>query len=134
MITLKTTGNVANIPNLANNMIDFMIFYFFIGELTADKKFCSVCALYSIIRSIHRNVNNKCSLSSALPYANAEVFGQNIEELSLSFQINHQEDPSEFLVFLLDHLIKYLPYYESHINTNSFLTPIQYIFGYTRFI
>jgi ubiquitin carboxyl-terminal hydrolase 36/42 len=126
---LKTTGNVSNIPDPANYMIGLIIFYCFIGELTADNKFCSICTLYSIICSIHRNVNNNCGLSSVLPYASAEVFGEKIEELSVSFQINQQEDPSEFLVCLLDHLIKCLTYFESHTNTNSFLTPIQYIFG-----
>jgi hypothetical protein len=109
--------------NSANYMIGFMIFYCFIGELTVDNKFCSICTLYSVICSIHHNVNNKCSLSHILSYASAEAFGEKIEELSLSFKINHQENPSEFLVLLLDHLIKCLTHFESHINTNSFLTP-----------
>lgn len=85
--------------------------------------------LQSIIRSIHHNINSKQNLLCVLPYASAEPFAQIIEQLSSTFTTGHQEDPSEFLVFLLNHLGSCLTPLESHIDVNSLINPIQHIFG-----
>ncbi|CAF5209358.1 unnamed protein product, partial [Rotaria magnacalcarata] len=56
-----------------------------------------------------------------------ESFAQKIEQLSPSFTIDRQEDPSEFLQFLLDHLVTCLTPNKSMINVNLAKTPIEYI-------
>ncbi|CAM4756927.1 unnamed protein product [Rotaria magnacalcarata] len=58
-----------------------------------------------------------------------ESFAQKIEQLSPSFTIGRQEDPSEFLQFLLDHLVTCLTPNKSMINVNLSKTPIEYILG-----
>lgn len=95
----------------------------------AANKFCSICILHRVISNIHPKLNNKYHLIRADSDATAEKFAQNIEELSTTFTFGQQEDPSEFLVFLLDHLTSCLKANETAIDMNSFKTPIQHLFG-----
>ncbi|CAF2908496.1 unnamed protein product [Rotaria sp. Silwood2] len=84
---------------------------------------------------IHNNINNEYTLSSVLSYATAESLAQQINELCSSFIIGRQEDPSEFLIFLLDHFKKCLTATGPSIDIDSLVTPIQRIFGLnTQFV
>ncbi|CAF3205771.1 unnamed protein product [Rotaria sp. Silwood2] len=95
----------------------------------AANKFCSVCILRRVICSIHPQLHNIYNLPGAPSYATAESFGQSIEELSAVFTFGRQADPSEFLLFLFDHLISCLKTDEVVMNINSSVNPIQRIFG-----
>ncbi|CAF1660057.1 unnamed protein product, partial [Rotaria magnacalcarata] len=70
-------------------------------ELSIEDQFCSVCMLHSVICSIHRNIETNSTILCDRSCGSAESFAQKIEQLSPSFTIGRQEDPSEFLQFLL---------------------------------
>ena len=85
--------------------------------------------LHSVICSIHRNIETNSNVLCDRSCGSAESFAQKIEQVSPSFTIGRQEDPSEFLVYLLDHLVTCLTPNKSMINVNLSKTPIEYIFG-----
>jgi uncharacterized UBP type Zn finger protein len=78
---------------------------------------------------IHPRTKNKCDLFPDLAQASAVRFARQITELSPNFVPNHQEDPSEFLVVLFDHLMTCL----SSVALSSYSTylsnPLHFIFG-----
>ncbi|CAF0902184.1 unnamed protein product [Adineta steineri] len=98
-------------------------------EITADNQFCSVCDLRLIIMNIHPTIMNKCVLFSQLSQSSAVQLARKIPQLSVNFVVGRQEDPSEFITFLFDHLMNCL----SSVNIPLFSTylsnPLQYIFG-----
>lgn len=59
----------------------YRLYFYFIGELAADEKFCSVCLLRSIIMDIHPRTKNKCDLFPELAQASAVRFARQITEL-----------------------------------------------------
>lgn len=94
----------------------------------------SLCITFNNI-NIHRNINNKYSLSSVLTYSTTESLAQHVNELSATFTISKQEDPSELLTFLLVHLNKCVTPTETAISMNPSLTAIQHVFGLnTQFV
>lgn len=107
-----------------------IFFLYFIGDLAADKRFCSVCALRTIICNIYHGMKGKSCALYDRPFTTAQPIADKIQELSPSFTIGHQEDPSEFLIFLMDHLAICLTSAEPFKNTESMVTPIHRIFGF----
>ncbi|CAF4917043.1 unnamed protein product [Rotaria sp. Silwood1] len=98
-------------------------------QLTALNKFCSFCSLHDIICDIFRESCNKYN-SLDFSHATTEHFAQQIEQFSSSFTFGEQGDPSEFLVFLLDGLASCTKINEALAHMNSFIQPIQQIFGF----
>ncbi|CAF2637171.1 unnamed protein product [Rotaria sp. Silwood2] len=100
-----------------------------ICTLTTNDEFCSCCILRSIIKSIHQSLHNTCDLFSELSQASGVSLARQMTKLSSNFIPGRQEDPSELLIVLFDHLIQCL----SPINSSSYVTylsnPIHIIFG-----
>ncbi|CAF4088654.1 unnamed protein product [Adineta steineri] len=98
-------------------------------EITTDNQFCSVCDLRLIIMNIHPTIMNKCVVFSQLSQSSAVQLARKIPQLSVNFVVGRQEDPSEFITFLFDHLMNCL----SSVNISLFSTylsnPLQHIFG-----
>ena len=105
------------------------LFFAFVGTLTENDEFCSCCILRSIIGNIHRNIQQLSNSFSELSQASAVSFMRYITRLSPSFVSGRQEDPSEFLVVLIDHLIQCLSPTHSSLNTINLSNPIHIIFG-----
>ena len=101
----------------------------FLDTLTENDEFCSCCMLCLIIRNIHRNVQQlpgsfvKLSQASALPLV------RYITRSSSSFLPGRQEEPAEFLVVLIDHLVQCPSSTYSSMNTDNLSSPIHIIFG-----
>ena len=102
-----------------------------IGQLKIDRHFCSVCELRSIFIAVHKYVNHDshCDMFSTLSQATAEPLARRINEISTTFTIGRQEDPSELFICLLNHMTECLSSSNSISNINSFSTIIQDIFG-----
>ncbi|CAF2149342.1 unnamed protein product [Rotaria magnacalcarata] len=96
--------------------------------LTKNDEFCSCCVLHSFIGSIHRNIRNLSDPFAQLSQASAISMTRYITQLSSSFIPGHQEDPSEFLVVLFDHLIQCLSSTRSS-DTANLSSAIHIIFG-----
>jgi uncharacterized UBP type Zn finger protein len=77
---------------------------------------------------IHPNTKNKGILFSELTQASAVPLARKIIELSSNFIRGRQEDPSEFLVVLFDHLINCLSYIDLPYGT-YLSNPLHFIFG-----
>ena len=93
-----------------------------------DGKFCSVCLRRKVLNDIHRNDHDNRGLTRTFGCASADVFANWIKELSPMFTIGRQEDPSEFLIFFIDHLIEWLKSdvsFVGHVPS----TVIHHIFG-----
>ncbi len=101
-----------------NNFFIFCI----LGALNASNTFCSVCSLYVLIHGIYESSSYQSVTSSRLRIPSADAFVENIEKISSTFTGGTQQAPSEFLVFLLDHLI------ESLSSNEKSITSIQHIF------
>ena len=78
---------------------------------------------------IHDNNKSKSNLSSDLSCTSAERLAQHIEQISPSFTVGHQQDPSEFLILLLDHFITCLSPIEYSNKVDRISTPIDIVFG-----
>ncbi|CAF4288653.1 unnamed protein product, partial [Rotaria magnacalcarata] len=98
------------------------------STLTKNDEFCSCCVLHSFIGSIHRNIRNLSDPFAQLSQASAISMTRYITQLSSSFIPGHQEDPSEFLVVLFDHLIQCLSSTRSS-DTANLSSAIHIIFG-----
>lgn len=101
---------------------------FILGALAAGDTFCSVCSLYVLIDRIYESSIHQSVTSSRLEIPSADAFVENIEKISSAFTVGAQQDPSEFLTFLLDHLIQCLSSNESVVNGKS-ISSIQHLFG-----
>jgi ubiquitin C-terminal hydrolase len=79
---------------------------------------------------IHSTINNKYNLFHNLTQASAISLAKRISDISSTLIFGQQEDPTEFLVILLDHMMKCL----SSIHLSSFdkymSSPLHLIFGY----
>jgi ubiquitin carboxyl-terminal hydrolase 36/42 len=87
-----------------------------------------VCSLREVLNNIHHNVHYGGALSCNVRCTSAEVFANQIEQLSLTFNVGQQEDPSEFLIFLVDHLIQCLTIDDPAIGHIP-VTPVHRIIG-----
>ncbi|CAF4164381.1 unnamed protein product [Rotaria sp. Silwood2] len=97
--------------------------------LTENDEFCSCCLMRSIIKSIHQLNHRTCSFFSQLCQASAVSMGRQINKLSSSFVVGRQEDPSEFLIVLLNHMIQCFSPMKL-LSCSTFLSnPIDIIFG-----
>ena len=85
--------------------------------------------LRSIIRNIHRNVQQLPGSFAKLSQASALPLVRYITRLSSSFVPGRQEDPAEFLVVLIDHLVQCLSSTYSSMDTDNLSSPIHIIFG-----
>ncbi|CAF4240825.1 unnamed protein product [Rotaria sp. Silwood2] len=103
----------------------------FICTFTINNEFCSCCVLRSIIKNIHINSNNPCKSFRELSQASAVSMAQQITNLSSNFISGRQEDPSEFLLVLLDHLAQCLSCSDSPSYSTHSTNPIHLIFGIT---
>ena len=99
-----------------------------LGVLAASNTFCSVCSLYVLIDRIYKLSIHQSVTSSRLEIPSADIFVENIEKISSAFIVGTQQDPSEFLTFLLDHLIQCLSSNKCVPNTKS-ISSIQHLFG-----
>ena len=107
---------------------DFILY--FLGTLTANDQFCTCCLLRSIIKTIHRNIPNTCDSFSHLCQASAVCLARQITKLSSNFIRGRQEDPSEFLMVLLDHMIHCLSPIDLLLHDTYSYNPIRIIFGF----
>lgn len=105
-----------------------MLFYL-IGELTAVDQFCSVCALRSIIMNIHPYIHKKSNLYCELRQASAFQIARRITQLSSSFVPGQQEDPSEFLIVLLNHFMRCISSNDNTSFSTYLCNPVHSIFG-----
>ncbi|CAF3166636.1 unnamed protein product [Rotaria socialis] len=96
--------------------------------LMENNEFCSCCVLHSVIESIHKSIQNLCDSFGQLSQASAVLMTRYITKLSSSFIPGHQEDSSEFLAVLFDHLIQCLSSTRSSDATNL-SSAIHIIFG-----
>ncbi|CAF2661092.1 unnamed protein product [Rotaria sp. Silwood2] len=106
-------------------------FFHFVGTFTINNEFCSCCILRSIIKNIHINSDNPCKSFRELSQASAVSMAQQITNLSSNFISGRQEDPSEFLLILLDHLAQCLSCSDSPSYSTHSTNPIHLIFGIT---
>ncbi|CAF3361948.1 unnamed protein product [Rotaria socialis] len=96
--------------------------------LMENNEFCSCCVLHSVIESIHKSIQNLCDSFGQLSQASAVLMTRYITKLSSSFIPGHQDDSSEFLAVLFDHLIQCLSSTRSSDATNL-SSAIHIIFG-----
>jgi ubiquitin carboxyl-terminal hydrolase 36/42 len=101
-----------------------------LGQLKADRKLCSICMLRSIITDVHPSIKNECNLFCALTQASAVPLAQYSTEISSSFIHGQQQDPSEFLVVLLDHMMNCLSSINSLLFSKYMSSPLHSIFGF----
>ncbi|CAF1464470.1 unnamed protein product, partial [Rotaria sordida] len=99
------------------------------GELTRFDQLCSVCALRSIIMNIHPHIYNKSNLFCELGQASAFQIARRITELSSSFVPGQQEDPSEFLIVLLNHFMQCISSNDNTSFSTYLCNPLHSIFG-----
>ena len=86
--------------------------------------------LRSIITDVHPTIHNKCNLFCALTQASAVPLAENLTEISSNFIPGQQQDPSEFLVVLLDHMMNCLSSTNSLLFSKYMSSPLHSIFGY----
>ncbi|CAF3597916.1 unnamed protein product [Rotaria sordida] len=98
-------------------------------ELTRFDQLCSVCALRSIIMNIHPHIYNKSNLFCELDQASAFQIARRITELSSSFVPGQQEDPSEFLIVLLNHFMQCISSNDNTSFSTYLCNPLHSIFG-----
>lgn len=98
------------------------------GEISASGHFCSVCALNSVFRRIYQAELDPHKDSRAVNYTDANELILHIDQLSSTFVADTQQDPVEFLTFLLNHLTDCLSSNQSHHDAKQD-TPIQSMFG-----
>ncbi|CAF4499515.1 unnamed protein product, partial [Rotaria sp. Silwood2] len=120
---------LANIPPFVQWLLDDHIHHK--CTFTINNEFCSCCVLRSIIKNIHINSNNPCKSFRELSQASAVSMAQQITNLSSNFISGRQEDPSEFLLILLDHLAQCLSCSDSPSYSTHSTNPIHLIFGIT---
>lgn len=79
---------------------------------------------------IHPSINNKCNLFCDLTQASAVPLARRLTEISSSFIPSQQEDPSEFLVILLDHMMQCLSPADLPSFAKYMSSPLHSIFGF----
>jgi len=79
--------------------------------------------------NIHPTIKNKSIIFSELSQASAVPLARQITELSSNFIRGRQEDPSEFLVVLFDHLMNCLSYTDLSSYATYLSNPFHFIFG-----
>ena len=99
--------------------------------MTRNGRFCSCCVLRSIVINIHQNMQNVCDLLHELSQASAVPIAEQVTMLSSTLKPGHQEDRSEFLILLLDHLTQYLSPTSQLSNDLYSNNPIRIMFGVT---
>jgi ubiquitin C-terminal hydrolase len=78
---------------------------------------------------LHPSFNNKCVSLCNLAQASAVPLSRRLTEISSSFISGEQEDPCEFLVLLLDHLMQCLSSADSSSFVEYMSSPLHSIFG-----
>lgn len=96
--------------------------------LNTNDKFCSVCSVYAVIDRIYKLSIYECVNSCRVKIPGADIFVNNIEKISSTSIVGAQQDPFEFLTFLLDHLIQCLSSKKCFVNEKS-NNSIQHLFG-----
>ncbi|CAF1488393.1 unnamed protein product, partial [Adineta steineri] len=99
-------------------------------QLEADGQVCSICLVCSIIMNVHPSIKNTCKLFCSLSEASAVPLAQYSTELSSNFIPGQQQDPSEFLVVLLDHMMNCLSSTNSQLFSKYMSSPLHSIFGF----
>ncbi|CAF4239884.1 unnamed protein product, partial [Rotaria sordida] len=98
-------------------------------ELTLFDQLCSVCALCSIIMNINPHSNTKSNLFCELGQASAFQIARRITDLSSSFVPGQQEDPSEFLIVLLNRFMQRISSNDNTLFSTYLCNPLHSIFG-----
>ncbi|CAF3717580.1 unnamed protein product [Rotaria sordida] len=89
------------------------------SKLSHQQKFCSICELTKIISSIHPSSTNTLIESHCLTTPSADSIRTHVHLISPIFNIEEQEDVSEFIITLLEHFVCCLP---SHLSISSTLS------------
>lgn len=101
----------------------------FIGDMSVDDEFCSVCLLRSIVIDVYQNNTSNENASSPPQAASALRMAQQISKFSSNFVFREQQDPSEFLIALLNSLMRCLSSNESGSNTTYMSNPFRFLIG-----
>lgn len=97
--------------------------------MTLFDQLCSVCALHSIIMNIHPHIHNKSNVFCELSEASAFQISRRITDLSSIFVPGRQEDPSEFLIVLLNHFMQCISSNDNTSLSTYLCNPLHSIFG-----
>lgn len=103
--------------------------FLLLGDLMAADQFCSVCILRSIVKDVHRKSGTNRTSSASQRPASALPLAERISTLSSNLTFRDQQDPSEFLIVLLDNLMTCLSSTASSFDTKYLSNPIHFIIG-----
>lgn len=92
-------------------------------------QFCSVCLLRFIVKDIHRDSGTNRASFGLRRTASALPLAERISNLSSNLAFREQQDPSEFLIVLLDNLMFCLSSTTSSFYTKYLSNPIHFIIG-----
>ena len=97
--------------------------------MAVDNEFCSVCLLRSVVIDIHQHKTSTENVSSSPKVASALPMAQQISNFSPNFTLREQQDPSEFLIGLLNSLMESLSTDELESRTTHVSNPIHFLIG-----